>query len=235
MSQAFKFFIFIPLCVFILFNLTWLTSCRIIDNNVEVVYQFKQHLNIYPEKKIYHIGDTIWVSNSSHESFIINEINQEKISLNDKLLNIYFRIYDAEFKSQWFYPNKPFDIYIETKVAQLEENVVANNQYFDFNYGCPEKSIYFKFGVIPKTKGIFIIASYSHSSQDYPYQQTDSFCTYIRNPYGGNVGQITEYIYYFDVANNNGEFINSSPSEDKEKEHLMKLTRNKHIYWFKVD
>ena len=136
MSQAFKFFIFIPLCVFILFNLTWLTSCRIIDNNVEVVYQFKQHLNIYPEKKIYHIGDTIWVSNSSHESFIINEINQEKISLNDKLLNIYFRIYDAEFKSQWFYPNKPFDIYIETKVAQLEENVVANNQYFDFNYGC---------------------------------------------------------------------------------------------------
>lgn len=235
MSQAFKFFIFIPLCVFILFNLTWLTSCRIIDNNVEVVYQFKQHLNIYPEKKIYHIGDTIWVSNSSHESFIINEINHEKISLSDKLLNIHFRIYDAEFKSQWFYPNKPFDIYIETKVAQLLEHVFTNYQYFYFNYGCPEKSIYFKFGVIPKTKGIFIIAPDNNTFQYHTFQQTDSFCNYTGNQYDAYFGQITEYIYYFDVANNNGELNSSNPIDEKEKEHLKKLTENKHIYWFKVD
>jgi len=235
MKQFFKINIYNTLLISIIFIQSLFTSCRIIDNNVDLVYQFKQHLNVYPEKKIYHIGDTIWVSNSSHEPYIINEVNQDKISLNDKLINVKFSIYDAEFKYQWFYPNKPFDIYIETKVAQWLENVDTNNQYFYFNYGCPEKSIYFKFGVIPKTKGIFIIAPENNSSQYYTFQQTDSFCAYSGIQYDGYVRQITEYIYYFDVANNNGELISSSPFEEKEKEHLKKLTENKHIYWFKVD
>ncbi len=55
------------------------------------------------------------------------------------------------------------------------------------------------------------------------------------NQYDAYFGQITEYIYYFDVANNNGELNSSNPIDEKEKEHLKKLTENKHIYWFKVD
>lgn len=234
MRQAFRFNIIILLWVCIFVSQIWLTSCRIIDNNVEVVYQFKQHLNVYPEKKIYHIGDTIWVSNSSHEPFIINEVNQDKISLNDKLINIQFSIYDAEFKYQWIYPFKPFDIYKNSQVSQLHDIIILNKQFFNFDYGCPEKSVYFNFGLIPKTKGTYILAPYN-KTQYFPFVNTDSFCSYSQNQYSGNVGQITEYIYYFDVANNNGELISSSPIEEKEKEHLKKLTENKHIYWFKVD
>lgn len=116
-------------------------------------YNFLEKLTLTPYKKIYKLGDTIWVEYQTNEKSLYDQISQRFINTDTSFLR-------GNFYYQKRYPNDNVPAYYCNLIidkALTPQFTTLYNWYnlLTFATDCDSKKYFFKIGFIPKVKGIF--------------------------------------------------------------------------------
>jgi hypothetical protein len=120
-------------------------------------YQFVSKIDLFPYKKIYNIGDTIWLSFQTSSKTLFDRTTSSMISTDSTFLNLILQ-YSNRYSN---FLAKDTMCYTITSQG-LNQNLNMNNQdifnnYLKYQTNCNELFYQFKVGFIPVKKGIYSI------------------------------------------------------------------------------
>ena len=118
-------------------------------------YKFLEKLTLTPYKKIYSIGDTIWVQFQTTDKSLYDQISKSRISTDTTFLR-------AEFYYYKRYPNENVPAFFCNVVIDNNLNPDFKTLYtwynvLNFTTDCNNSSYFFKVGFVPKKTGIYSI------------------------------------------------------------------------------
>lgn len=140
--------------------LTMATECRKEYPPQIPVYEFTEKLNLTPYKKIYAVGDTIWVQFQAADKKLFDRQSNSLISMDTTFLQI------KVYMQRWFpldHPNELYDSVITANTPGMTYTAVKDTPGFNalqFLTVCNEHSYFFQIGFIPQLTGIYSINPY---------------------------------------------------------------------------
>ncbi|MBK7226229.1 MAG: hypothetical protein IPH96_12790 [Saprospiraceae bacterium] len=196
-----------------------LFSCRL---EPELEARYRIPLTIFPQSAQLKIGDTLWLSYSSQDSFLINLLNQEKVSLKGKSFSFRLNGYYIDLHE---YSNPKFD-FVEDGIFNTS---FSGKNFYISSIGCNSDFPFIKLAIIPREKGTFILRP-SIDNVKGLHNKLDicgANSSFIQD-------NLTELFYYFTNADLHDSFISESIVSAEDKAELKRLSDNKYLYFFKV-
>lgn len=117
------------------------------------VYQYAEKLTLTPFKKIYTIGDTIWVQFQTTDKTLYDKLSGRRISTDTTFLKVNFELtrqYPVEFNLENY-----ADVRVENGLDVNFEPVIAPRDDLTFNTDCNNDLYFFKAGFVLKKTGVF--------------------------------------------------------------------------------
>ena len=196
-----------------------LFSCRL-EPELEARYGIP--LTIFPQSAQVKIGDTLWLSYSSQDSFLINLLNQEKVSLRGKAFSFNVKISYIDLPE---YSNPKFD-FVEDGIFNTS---FSGKNFYSAKVGCNSDVPFIKLAIIPREKGTFILRPSTGSVKGLHGKV--NICNLQDFLIQDNV---TELFYYLTNKDMHDAFISESIVSAEDKAELKRLSDNKYLYFFKV-
>ena len=190
-------------------------ACRL---EPELQERFEIPLDILPGNKQVKIGDTIWLSHQNHNPFLINSLNLQQVSLDNKGFNFDLTIHEINFKSIGasfdFIPNVP--------------SIKNDKIYFSTKVGCSGTSAFFQIGIIPRMKGNYILRPENNPIYKGLIDKSN-LCNF-------NISIKGQSEIFFKISNSDihKEILMESSIASDELTQLQKHADNKSIYLFTV-
>lgn len=119
------------------------------------VYQYAEKLTLTPFKKVYAIGDTIWVQFQTTDKTLYDKLSGRRISTDTTFLKVYFdltRQYPLEFNLENY-----AEVTVENGLDVNFEPVIAPRDGLTFNTDCVKGPYFFKAGFVLKKTGVFTL------------------------------------------------------------------------------
>ncbi|MEO8820621.1 MAG: hypothetical protein ABI267_03655, partial [Ginsengibacter sp.] len=119
------------------------------------VYQYAENLTLAPFKKVYAIGDTIWVQFQTADKTLYDKLSGGHISTDTTFLKVNFdltRQYPLEFNLENY-----AEVKVENGLDVNFEPVIAPRDGLTFNTDCGNNPYFFKAGFVLKKTGIFTL------------------------------------------------------------------------------
>ena len=191
------------------------TQC---DKYVDPGYNFSEKIDLFPEKAVYQIGDTIWISHNNPLNTLYDSHTSQSF-LTDTL-NIAFSI---PMNSVYNLPDDKSNTFCDFIFKGVNEG-----SYFTHTFGCSGGgSFNFRVGMVLNKKGTFSI--------NLNYFAAVTSCN-TPNPYMG-VGFPYSYINYrFTVSDGHKDiFLGVTPARRADdKQSIYNEIKDKSIYFLKV-
>lgn len=136
------------------------------------VYQYAEKLTLTPFKKIYSIGDTIWIQFQTTDKTLYDKLSGRNISTDTTFLNVNFNLirqYPLEFNIETY-----ADVTVENGLDVNFEPVIAPRDDLPFHTDCGNEPYYFKAGFVLKKTGVYtllplaIVTSCPDKKTDFP-------------------------------------------------------------------
>ena len=122
----------------------------------DLKYKFLEKLTLTPYKKIYAIGDTIWVQFQTNEKSLYDQISNSIIQTDTSYLRARF-----SYNKHYPFDNVPAffcDLVIDNSLNPEFTSQYNTDNMLTFSTDCNSIKYYFKIGFIPKKTGIFSIS-----------------------------------------------------------------------------
>ncbi len=197
-----------------------LLSCH---KEAELKAQLGVPLTVFPASAQVKIGDTLWLSYFSQDSFLINLVNQEKISIIDKVFLFVMFISRAD---DWLnIENKPrlkFDFISEGDLS-------TGNSFYESKIGCNKSVPFFQLAIIPLEKGTFVLDPFVFARKGL-YNKSE-FCN-VEDKLIQE--KLTEIFYFFKNTDIHNEFVPKSGLLSSDLVEIQRRADKKLYYFFKV-
>lgn len=188
-------------------------------------YQFGDKVSLYPYKKVYNIGDTIWVKFEITSKVLFEGLTNQNIATDTTFLAMTFQ-YQKRFPVQ-FSPTDTF-CYTMTSLG-LNQGLRVLQEYRTYKFlnyitDCSQNFYLFKIGFIPKTVGIYSINGPGGDVIDCPNKV-------VKSPY-------SNIVFIFDLFDCNKDIYLSIPPASRGtsvKGQTEREIDNKKIFVFKVE
>jgi hypothetical protein len=175
-------------------------------------------LDILPGNKQVKIGDTIWLSHLNHNAYLINSLNLQQVSLDNKGFIFDLTIHEINFKSIGasfdFIPNVP--------------SIKNDKIYFSTKVGCSGPSAFFQIGIIPRMKGSYILRPENNPIYKGLIDKSN-LCNF-----NASIKGQSEIFFKFSNSDIHKEILMESSIASDELTQLQKHADNKSIYLFTV-
>ncbi len=193
------------------------TQC---NKDVLPSYTFTEKLDLYPEQKIYQLGDTIWIQHLNPANTVYDNHTNQNFSVDTLEIN-FGPIFSATY-------NLPFDN--SGTFCNFIFQGVNVGSHFNHAFGCNNGgSFNFKVGMVLNKIGIFSI--------DLNGSRPVTSCNHI-GPYVNGEGFPYSFIYYkFNIADGNKDiYLSISPAlRGVPKDYVYPAIDNKQIFFLKVE
>ena len=190
-------------------------ACRL---EPELQERFEIPLDILPGNKQVKIGDTIWLSHQNHNAYLINSLNLQQVSLDNKGFIFDLTIHEINFKSI----GDSFDFIPDAITINNEKN------YFTTKVGCLGNSAFFQIGIIPRMKGSYILRPENNPIYKGLIDKSN-LCNFNISIKGQS-----EIFFKFSNSDIHKEILMESSIASDELTQLQKHADNKSIYLFTV-
>lgn len=207
--------IYKPFFFLLIATLCMATQC---DKYVDPGYNFSEKIDLYPEKAVYQIGDTIWISHNILSNTLYDS-HTSQYFLADTL-NISFSV---PMYTVYNLPNDPSNTF-----CNFVFNGVNEGPYFSHIFGCSGGgSFNFRVGMVLNKTGIFSI--------NLNYFGSVTSCN-SPNPYMGVGFPYSHINYRFTVSDGHKDiFLGVTPARrSDDKKSIYDEIKDKSIYFLKV-
>lgn len=124
---------------------------------IDYTYQFSEKIDLYPAKKMYKIGDTIWLQFNRPDKLLYDKVSNKKILVDTASIGFQFGFLTPDY----FYPNYPINglcNYLIFSNGTLIDSINNSCNGLYRTFGCNSTNTYdFKIGIILKQAGLFEI------------------------------------------------------------------------------
>lgn len=182
-------------------------------------FEYTEKLTLMPYKKIYAVGDTIWVQFQSADKTLFDKLSGNRISTDTTFLRVNFNFHRR-------YPiENTVELFSDTKVDNaLDVSFTPLYTYYNvlnFKTDCSNSRYFFRIGFVPKKTGVYSIEPHGDIS---PCPSKLSF------PY-------STFTFTFDLADCNKDVWLSIPSQSRGGElgYTDISIDKKEIFVFKVE
>jgi len=144
--------LYIPIASMFIALLCMATQCD--KDHIEYKYNFIEKVDLFPAKKSYQVGDTIWLQYANPGKRLFDNRTSQQISADT--VSLQFKVSFSRRYNTPINPSDGFCDYVTTSGTDAARYLNINGTAFLVTLGCSSNNSYnFKIGVVPKQKGIY--------------------------------------------------------------------------------
>lgn len=203
-------------CIFIT-TICMATQCR---KDKIFSYNFSEKIDLYPEQKIYQLGDTIWLQHTNAANTLYDSHSNQYFSVDTLCIG-----FGTSGSTDYNLPDDPTNIFCNYIFNGIN---VGATPYFVHTFGCTNGGTFnFKVGMVLNKTGTFSIRFGTGAVTSC--SSTGVYINGVGLPYS-NIS------YKFNVADGNKDiYLSITPARRGSKEDTYQLIDDKEIFFFKVE